>query len=67
MSSYWTYLLVLTFIVSFTLELLAVGLISGYIATMMGVTGVVWWLIVVFFIFLINSLLLAISRVGVVD
>jgi hypothetical protein len=67
MSSYWTYLVVLIFIVSFTLELLAVGLISGYIATMMGVTGVVWWLIVVFFIFLINSLLLAISRVGVVD
>jgi hypothetical protein len=67
MSSYWTYLVVLIFLVSFTLELLAVGLISGYIATMMGVTGVVWWLIVVFFIFLINSLLLAISRVGVVD
>lgn len=67
MSDYWSYLLILTLIISFVLELLVVGLISGYIASMMGFTGVVWWLIVVFFIFLINSLLLAVSRVGVVD
>ena len=46
------------------LEVIVVVVVSGYIATLFGATGITWWCIAIVVFLLLNGVLGAIGRMG---
>ena len=49
--------IIVTVVVLILIRLVAVILVAGYIATGLGVTGVVWWAVVIVLFLLINGII----------
>lgn len=56
--------LLLIIIFLFAFEILIIAIVAGYIASMLGVTGVLWWAIAIFLFVFINAILGALLRHG---
>ena len=49
--------IIVTVVVLILIRLVAVILVAGYIATALGVTGVIWWAVVIVLFLLINGII----------
>ena len=49
--------IIVTVVVLILIRLVAVILVAGYIATVLGVTGVIWWAVAIVLFLLINGII----------
>ena len=49
--------IIVTVVVLILIRLVAVILVAGYIATALGVTGIVWWAVAIVLFLLINGII----------
>lgn len=49
--------IIVTVVVLILIRLVAVILVAGYIATALGVTGVIWWAVAIVLFLLINGII----------
>ena len=49
--------IIVTVVVLILIRLVAVILVAGYIATALGVTGVIWWAVAIILFLLINGII----------
>ena len=49
--------IIITVVVLILIRLVAVILVAGYIATALGVTGVIWWAVAIVLFLLINGII----------
>lgn len=56
--------LLLLIIVILAVEFLVVAVAAGYIASLLGVSGILWWCIAIVIFLLINGILGALGRIG---
>ena len=61
--------IILAFIIFFLCLLIlfiiaGVGLVAGYIASMLGFTGIMWWAVTLVFYIIISGIILMINRIG---
>ena len=54
--------IIVTVVVLILIRLVAVILVAGYIATALGVTGVIWWAVAIVLFLLINGIIGLILR-----
>lgn len=45
-------------------EVLVMAIVAGYVASLLGVSGILWWCIAIVIFLLINGILGALTRIG---
>lgn len=57
-------LIIIAYVLLFSIIVVAIGLVAGYIASLMGFTGIMWWAVTILFYLIIGAIIGMINRIG---